>query len=145
MASIHRDISVDARPELLWSAVRDVGAPHERLAPGVVVDGYRDGDHRVVTFAGGAVVRELIVDIDDDRRRLAYAVVESALGVTHHHAAMQVVADGGAVGDRSRLVWDTDVVPDHLAVPIADLMDQCAAAVQRTLAAQASATTTAAS
>jgi hypothetical protein len=70
-------------------------------------------------------------------------VVESALGVTHHHAAMQVLPDGEVEGDRSRLVWDTDVVPDHLAAPIADLMDQCAAAVQRTLAAQASEATVA--
>ena len=135
MASIHRDITVDASPELLWSAVRDVGAPHERLAPGVVVDGYRDGDHRVVTLP--ARVREPIVDIDDDRRRLAYAVVESALGVTHHHVRCRWSPNGELPA--TSYGGYRDVVPDHPAVPIAELMDQCAAAVQRTLAAQAGA------
>jgi hypothetical protein len=137
MASIHRDIALEASPERVWSAVRDVGAPHQRLAPGVVVDGHRDGDHRVVTFATGAVVRELILDIDDDRRRLAYSVVESALDATHHHASMQVLPAAGGGG--SRLVWITDVVPDSLAWPITDLMDQCVEAMKRTLGADAGA------
>ena len=38
MASISREIVIDARPEQVWDAVRDVGAPHTRLAPGFVVD-----------------------------------------------------------------------------------------------------------
>jgi hypothetical protein len=135
MASIHRDIPIASSPERVWSAVRDVGAPHVRLAPGVVVDCRRDGDHRVVTFAGGAVVRELIIDLDETRRRLAYAVVESALGFTHHHATMQVLP--GTTGDDCRLVWVSDLTPDALSWPVADLMDQCAEAVQRTLAVEA--------
>ena len=49
---------------------------------------------------------------------------------------MQVLAadeseDHGHTG--SRLIWITDVVPDELAWPIADLMDQGAEAMQRTL------------
>ena len=134
MATIHRDITVATSPERLWSAVQDVGAPHERLAPGVVVDGRREGEHRVVTFAGGAVVRERILDVDHDARRVAYAVVESQLGFTYHHAEMRVVAVGE--GARSRLLWTTDLVPDDLASAVADLMDQCGAAMQHTLAAE---------
>jgi hypothetical protein len=134
MASIHRDIPITSSPERVWSAVRDVGAPHVRLAPGVVADCRLDGDHRVVAFASGAVVRELIVDVDDDRRRLAYAAVESPLGFVHHHATMQVLP--GTTGDDCRLVWVSDLAPDALAWPVADLMDQCADAVQRTLAAE---------
>ena len=38
MASIHREIAIEARPEAVWDAVRDVGAIHERLAPGFVVN-----------------------------------------------------------------------------------------------------------
>lgn len=129
MASIHREIIIDASPERVWSAVRDVGAVHERLVPGVLVDGHRDGDHRVVTFAGGAVVRELIVDVDDDRRRVAYAVMDSPLHAVHHQASMQVV-DGDEGTGGSRLLWITDVAPDELASPIADLMDQGAEAMQ---------------
>ena len=52
-----------------------------------------------------AGVRELIVALDDERRRLAYAVIEGSKRTTYHHASMQVFADdeGG-----SRLVWITD-------------------------------------
>jgi Polyketide cyclase / dehydrase and lipid transport len=131
MASIRKEILLEASPEHVWSAVRDVGAVHERLVPGVLVDGHLEGDARVVTFANGAVVRELIVDVDDDRRRVAYAVVDSPLQAVHQHASMQVVADGD---HRSRLLWITDVVPDELAWPIGDLMDQGAEAMVRTLA-----------
>ena len=32
MASIRKEFSVDARPDEVWSAIRDVGAIHSRLA-----------------------------------------------------------------------------------------------------------------
>src|SRR6266850_692586 len=38
MASIHREIIIDARPAAVWDALRDVGAIHQRLAPGFVTD-----------------------------------------------------------------------------------------------------------
>ena len=69
MASIHKEIRIHARPEKVWDAVRDVGAIHTRLAPGFVVDTRLEADARVVTFANGMVVRELIVDVDDESRR----------------------------------------------------------------------------
>ena len=50
---------------------------------------------------------------------------------THHHATMEVVADG----DRTRLVWMADVLPHHLVDRIAPLMAQGAAAMQATLKA----------
>jgi hypothetical protein len=61
------------------------------------------------------VVRALIVDVDDETRRLAYAVVEGRLPLVHHHASFQVFAEGES---RSRLVWITDVLPHELAVGI---------------------------
>src|SRR5258708_32813884 len=104
MASIRKEILIEARPENVWAAVRDVGAVHQRLVPGVLVDARLDGDARVVTFANGAVARELLVDIDDEARRFAYAVVEGPLGGKHHNASRQVFAPGSG---RSRLVWVT--------------------------------------
>jgi hypothetical protein len=139
MASIHREIDIEASPERVWSAVRAVDDVHRRLVPGVLVDAYREGAHRVVTFTSGAVVCELIVGVDDDRRRLVYGVVDSPFRAVHHQASMQVLdrsdGDGGEGG--SRVVWITDVVPDDLAWPIADLMDQGAEAMQRVLGAEA--------
>ena len=36
MASIRREIVIEARPADVWDAIRDVGAVHTRLAPGFV-------------------------------------------------------------------------------------------------------------
>ena len=69
-----------------------------------------DGDARIVTFANGTVARELLVDCDDARQRLVYAVVSER--VKQHSASVQVFADGDA---RSRLVWIVDVLPNEIA------------------------------
>jgi hypothetical protein len=130
MASIRRDTVIESRPENVWAAVRDVGAVHERLAPGFVVDTRLEEGARVVTFANGFVARELIVDVDDAARRLVWAVVGSPR-LTHHNASLQVFA---AEGDgRSRVVWIADVRPDEVAPTIAAMMDQGLAVMKKTL------------
>jgi len=134
MASIRKEILIEARPENVWAAVRDVGAVHQRLVPGVLVDARLDGDARVVTFASGAVARELLVDVDDEARRFAYAVVEGPLRATHHNASMQVFANGEG---RSQLVWITDVLPNDLAASISTLVEQGSAAMKQTLEKEA--------
>jgi Polyketide cyclase / dehydrase and lipid transport len=128
MASIHKDISIDAHPDDVWDAVRDFGAVHTRLAPGFVTDARLDGDARIVTFANGNVARELLVDCDDARRRLVYAVVSER--VKQHSASVQVLADGD---NRSRLVWIVDVLPNEIAPYIDAQMDQAALAMQKAL------------
>lgn len=133
MASIRKEIQINAPPAYVWAAIRDVGAPHQRLAAGFVVDARLDGDSRVVTFANGLIVRELIVDIDNQARRFAYAAVGGQ--AAHHHASMQVFEE---VEGFSRLVWITDVLPDDLAGPIGSLVEQGAQAMKQTLESQAS-------
>lgn len=128
MATIHRELLIDNAPEQVWAAVRDVGAAHTRLVPGVLVDTRLQGDARVVTFAQGLVARELIVSVDDDTRRLAYAWVGG--NATHHNASMQVFADGDA---GARLVWITDLLPNELAGPVGILIEQGTAAMQQAL------------
>jgi hypothetical protein len=129
MASIHREIHIDARAVDVWDAVRDVGAPHERLAPGFLTDTRLEGDARIVTFANGLVARELIVDVDDAARRLAWAVVGDRL--THHNASMQVF---GAGDGRSRVVWIADLLPHDLGGYVAGLIEQGLSVMQQTLA-----------
>jgi hypothetical protein len=128
MASIHKHVEIDALPEQVWDAIRDVGAIHTRLAQQFVLDTRIDGDSRLVTFANGAVVRERIVDIDDRARRLAYSVVEWQ--ATHHNASLQVFADGDT---RSRVVWIADLLPNDLADLVGGLMEQGCEAMKRTL------------
>ena len=72
MACIRKELLLDARPEDVWSAVRDFGAPHEKLVPGVLVDSRLEPGARVVTFANGLVVRELLVELNDETRRLCW-------------------------------------------------------------------------
>src|ERR1700736_4934902 len=128
MASIHKDIPIDASPDDVWAAVCDFGNPHQRLVPGFVLDARLDGEARVVSFANGTVARELLVDCDDARRRLVYAVVSER--IKQHSASVQVVADGDS---RARLIWIVDVLPHEIASYIEGQMDQAALAMQRAL------------
>jgi hypothetical protein len=126
MATIHEEITVPARPEEVWSALRDVGAIHTRLAPGFVVDTRLEEGARVVTFGNGMVAREVIVTIDDGARRLVWSVVGGPM--THHNASAQVLADGAG----SRFVWIADILPDELAPAVGAMIRQGLAAVKRT-------------
>jgi hypothetical protein len=128
MASIHKEIPLDARPEDVWAAVADFGAVHRRLAPGFVLDARLDGDARIVTFANGNVARELLVDCDPSQRRLVYAVISERL--KQHSASVQVVADTQA---GCRLVWIVDFLPNEIAPYIDAQMDQAALAMKKTL------------
>ena len=132
MASIHKEISIDAPAERVWDAVRDVGAVHERLAPGFVVDTRLEDGARIVTFGSGMVAKELIVDVDDQAHRLAWAVVESPR-LTHHNASMQILSDGDG---RSRAVWIADVLPHQIAPVIAGMIEQGLHTMKKTLEAQ---------
>ena len=133
MASIRKEILIDARPEDVWEALRDWGAVRQRLVPGFVVDARLDGQHRVVTFFNGAVVRELLVDLDDDARRLAWSVTDGPY--THHNASAQVFS-GEAGG--TRFVWIADLLPDDLAGRINELMEHGTRVLKQTMEAQGS-------
>jgi len=128
MASIHKDIPINAPADHVWDAVRDFGALHTRLAPGFILDTKLDGDARIVTFSNGTVAREVLVDSDDTRRRLAYAAISERL--TQHSASIQIIADGD---HRCRMIWTTDVLPHEIAPYISAQMDQGALAVQSAL------------
>jgi len=127
MASLHKDIPLDARPDDVWSAVRDFGALHTRLVPGFVTDVRLDGDARIVTFANGSVAREQLVDCDEERRRLVYAIANERM--SHYSASVQVLADGDA---RSRLVWTVDLLPHEIAPYVDGQMNEAALAMRKT-------------
>lgn len=129
MASIRRELLVDKDPTHVWAAIRDVGAIHERLAPGFVVDTRLEDGARIVTFANGLVARELIVDVDDEARRLVWSVVGSPR-LTHHNASLQVFADASG---HSRVVWIADLLPDEIAGTIAGMIEQGLSVMKKTL------------
>jgi carbon monoxide dehydrogenase subunit G len=132
MALIHKEFMVDASPAAVWEAICDVGAVHKRLVPGVLSDARIDGDARVVTFANGMKVREVIVALDDSIRRFVYAAVEGGL-TTHHNASWQIFDDGHG---GTRFVWISDFLPNDAAAPIQQLVDKGAEAMKKTLEAK---------
>jgi uncharacterized protein YndB with AHSA1/START domain len=128
MASIRKEMVVEASAERVWAALRDWGAPHERLVPGFVVDARLDGGDRIVTFFTGMTVRELLVDLDEGERRLVWSVREGPY--THHNGAAQVFADGDG---RTRFVWTADLLPNELAERTAQMMDRGMAVIKETM------------
>ncbi len=128
MATIYKEFLVNAPPEFVWEAIKDVAAVHTRLAQGFVTDTSFAEDVRTVTFANGMVVREQIVTIDDGLRRLAYAAVGGH--ASHHNAYFEVFA--GRNG-RSRVLWVTDFLPENIRAAMVEMVDVGSSAIQQTL------------
>jgi len=134
MASIRKEIRIEAPVDRVWAALRDVGALHTKLVPGFVVDTQMDGDTRIVTFGNGMTAREEIVSIDAAQHRVAWAIVGAQF--RHYSGAAWVEADpkGG-----SRFVWTADLLPNSLAGDVEQMMTAGIAVVKRTLEASAKA------
>lgn len=132
MATIIKDVLIDAKPADVWDALEDFGALHTRLVPGFVTACEFDGKARNVTFANGSTARELLVTSDAAARRLVYAVASER--VKQHSASAQVFDDGKG---GSRLTWTVDVLPNEVAPYISAQMDLGAAAMQKAFAKKA--------
>jgi len=128
MASVHREIVIRRPAAEVWDALADVGALHTRLVPGFVTDCRLEPGARVVTFANGLVARELIVDVDAGRRRVAWSVVGGRL--SHHNASAQVFPEGSAA---TRFVWIADFLPNEHAAAIATMIEHGLGAIKRHL------------
>jgi hypothetical protein len=128
VASIYRDTRIDIEPDDAWDALRDFGALHERLAAGFVTDTRLDGQDRIVTFFNGSVMRERLISIDDEARRLVWSIVDGPY--THHNGSAQIFCD---CDRRTWFVWVTDVLPDELAPRTAEMMERGLAAIRATL------------
>lgn len=134
MASIRKELSIAASPAAVWDAMRDVGELHRRVAPGFVKDCRMEGEARVVEFANGLVAKELIVDLDDKARRLAWSARSERL--QHHNASLQVFENGRG---GCTLVWIADVLPHEAAKAVDAMMEEATAVMRKTLAAHSGA------
>ena len=130
MAHIHRETLIDVTPEKAWAALSDVGALHIKLVPGFVTDCVYDGEVRTVTFGNGLAVRERIIDVDADKRRVAWSAEGGNL--THYSASAQLFAAGAGT---CRVVWLADLLPHEAAPAIAAMIEQGLAAMKRHLEA----------
>ena len=74
------------------------------------------------------VLRETIVTVDDNERRLVWSATGGAL--MHHNASAQVITDASG---QTKVVWIADVLPDEAAEPMAAMMEQGMAVMKETL------------
>jgi len=130
VATVQVDAVVNVSAQRVWDAIADVGAVHRRLLPGRVVDARVEGDTRILTMPDGSNIHDLIVSIDHSARRLAYAVTDGhRLPITYHHAAFHVIDEG----ERSRLIWLTDVLPHAIAPAVQARVERGIAEIKQTL------------
>ncbi|MFO1168438.1 MAG: SRPBCC family protein [Rhodoblastus sp.] len=129
MGSVVKEIPVGFSAEAAWDAIRDIGALHTRLVPGFVVDTKVEAADvaRIVTFANGMVVREPIVALDEDHRRLVWSAEGGR--TTHYNGSAQVVVEG----DRVKVVWIADFLPHEARDAIDAAMTAGAAAMRKAL------------
>jgi len=127
MATIREEIPLTIGADEAWDAARDFGNLHERLVPGFATAAHLEGDDRIVTFFTGTVLRERLITLDDDERRLAWSIVDGPY--SHHNGVLEVFEDG----DGCRLVWTTDLLPEAAAEQTAGMMAKGAAAMRAAL------------
>ena len=125
MATIHIERLIDAPADFVWDRLRDYGALHTRVAPGFILDTVVEGDIRTVTFDGGLVLRERLIAIDDEHRRIVYSILADLF--EHHSASNAVVPEGE---DRCRFVWVVDFLPDEPKERITEMMNAGADAIK---------------
>ncbi len=132
MATVRTTLDTRASPDDAWAAIRDIGALHTRLAPGFVADTKLEEGARVVTFVNGMVIREPIVTVDDDARRLVWSAEGGR--TTHYNAALEVAAGsgGGAI-----VVWTADFLPDDVKPQLTAALEAGTWAMKRSLDALA--------
>jgi hypothetical protein len=128
MASIYKELNLQAHPDRVWDAIRDLDHAHERVFPGVLVASRSEVGARVVTFADGREVRERILTVDETHRRVAWTAASEML--SHHGASMQVFANPDGT---TRLVWITDVLPDGARPAIEAIVEGGARVLAKTL------------
>lgn len=127
MATNRVEILTKASPAAAWDAVRDIGALHTRLVPGFVVDTKLEPGARVVTFGNGMTVREPIIAVDEENRRLVWS---ASGGVTaHYNASAQVLSEGG----QTKVVWTADFLPDEAGSTIRPMMASGGEVMRETL------------
>jgi len=128
MASIRKEILINASLEQVWDALRDVGALHTRLVPGFVTDTSLEPGARIVTFGNGQVVRELIVDVCDVDHRVAWAITDEPFQL--YSASAQVFDEGRS---SCRFVWMADLLPNDLADYVAGMIEQGLCVIKATM------------
>ena len=119
MATLRKTMDLPNSSAAVWDVLRDFGGLM-RLAPGFIAACTleEDGAVRLVTFGNGMQLRERLVTLDDEARRLVYTAFGGR--TTHYNAAAQVIP---LEAGRCRFEWIVDLLPDALAPAIGQMME----------------------
>ena len=128
MATVRTTLDTSASAGDAWAAIRDIGALHTRLAPGFVADTKLEAGARVVTFVNGMVIREPIVTIDDESRRLVWSAEGGR--TTHYNASLQV---SPRPGGGATVVWTADFLPDDVKPQLTAALEAGTRAMKKSL------------
>lgn len=137
MATIRRELRIEAPAEQVWPLVGDPGRIHEWF-PGIVdcrVEADGDTTVRHVTLASGLTLAEEVLTVDPLLRRFQYRITG---GIFREHLGTVDVID---LGDGTCLgVYSTDARPDVMALVIGGATADALANI-RTLALAGAGTT----
>lgn len=129
MATLFMTAALPISVEQAWRRVAAVDQVHDILP--IVTSCSLEGDQRACLLANGAQLKEKIISIDDELKRLAYCVVDSPFGLEYHAASMQITSDG----EGSRINWTTDFKPDQLKEVLTPMLEQMFAQLSERLSA----------
>jgi len=118
MATLFLTSQLPVSVDHAWHRVAAVDQVHDILP--LVTSCTVDGDQRACLLANGAQLKEEIISIDNDLKRIAYTVIDSPFGLEYHAASMQIVADGQG----ARIIWITDFKPDQLKDALTPMLEQ---------------------
>jgi carbon monoxide dehydrogenase subunit G len=125
MATLVREFTLDVPVEKVWNDLSEVGAINRLIDYlGVVTV---EGDTRTCALENGGHLEELIVTVDEERKRIVYSIKDSPFGFEHHNASMQAVPEDHG----TRFVWTTDLTPDSLAPALQQPLDAAVASIKR--------------
>jgi hypothetical protein len=129
MSTIWWEEPVAVSADRAWAALRRIDATPALFAP-ILSGGAVEGGVRTVIFADGPTIRERIVTIDEERKRIVYGVLDGLF--EHHSASMQILPVDET---RCRFVWISDILPDDRAEAIRPLVARGARAFAVNVAA----------
>lgn len=131
MSTLIRRRKLNVDPETAWKSLERLEDVHKLVS--FLESAEVDGTTRVCRIAPGAPIsgelREYILAVDPELRRVAYSIADSPFGFEHHAASMQIVFEG----TQTWFVWTTDVLPDAVLAQMGPMFDREADHIARQL------------
>lgn len=129
MSTIRKTIDVKATTDQVWSKISDVGNIGNLI--GFLQDSQIEGDDRICTTSDGGIIKEKIISVDENLKRVVYSITESPLNMEFHVAIMELEEIEGGV----RLNWTVDVIPAEATEHMEPMIEAAISDMEISLAA----------